>query len=171
MTMKATKENKPISLDYLGLDKCSNEMERASLLWMDIVRRKDELTQVKTAYQNAYKSIIAQWKDEINDRFHDIQVTKSSYGEIGVDFVKGSLHYEVCIGKDQKNLFCLVLLDSENVKKNSVIPEEIVSKLKDLLSWKKSGYCLFEEFNINDFEKAFSCYIKVIDRFVDLTKE
>ena len=171
--MKTTKGNNPITLDYLGLDKCKNNAEQAAILWAEIVRRNSELKQVKKAYQNVYNNIVRQWKDEITDRFPGLKmILAPSCGDIVVEFSKDSCHYEVGIGKARQNLLCLVRLRLDDIHNGAVMTDEFVLKFNGLLSKKTcDNYCMFSEFNMNDLETAISCYIQVVERFVELTQE
>ena len=168
--MKATKGNNPITLDYLGLDKCKNNAEQAAILWAEIVRRNSELKQVKKAYQNVYNNIVRQWKDEITDRFPGLKmILAPSCGDIVVEFSKDSCHYEVGIGKARRKLLCIVRLKLDDIHNGAVMSDEFVLKFNGLLSKKTcDNCCMFSEFDMNDYEMAFSCFVNIIERFVNL---
>ena len=168
--MKTREENNPITLDYLGLDKCKNNAEQAAILWAEIVRRNSELKQVKKAYQNVYNNIVRQWKDEITDRFPGLKmILAPSCGDIVVEFSKDSCHYEVGIGKARRKLLCIVRLKLDDIHNGAVMSDEFVLKFNGLLSKKTcDNCCMFSEFDMNDYEMAFSCFVNIIERFVNL---
>ena len=171
--MKATKGNSPFNLDYLGLDKCKNDAEQAAILWAAILRRNSELKQLRKAYQNVYTNIVCRWKEEITGRFPELKmILEPDCGDIVVEFSKNSYHYEVSIGKARQKLLCLVRLRLDDIHNGGVMSDEFIFSFKDLLSKKTcDNYCMFSEFNMNELETAISCYIQVVERFLELAKE
>ena len=172
--MKPREESNPISLDYLGLDNCKNDAERAAILWSDIMRRNSELKQVRKAYQKVYHSILGQWKDELSTRFQNLSwVSHAPSADLAVEFTVGNIYYKVGIGKDQHNLICIVLLDLQDIHKGIFMSDEFVSNINSILSQKRGCpdiYCLYDTFDINDYEKAFKCFTALIEKSVDLAR-
>ena len=168
--MEKTKKQTPISLDYLGLDSCKDDKERAARLLEDINRRKAELKQIKTKYKEVVGKIFADWKDKVERRFPSLRFQLSPENEIKTDFYTLKNHYEVIFGKEAgkpKNI-CIVRVSDPKTSLEDVV----VAKFNHILPWMYGNYCLCQEFDESDFDEyVFACFTGVLDKIEELNKE
>ncbi len=169
--MGKTKKQTPISLDYLGLDSCKDDKERAARLLEDINRRKVELKQIKAKYKGVVGKVFADWKDEVERRFPSLRFQLfSSEDGIKTDFFTQKNHYDVffCKWSGKPKNICMVRVSDPHTS----IEDAVVSKLNHTLPWMYGNYCLCQEFDECDFgEYVFACFTEVLEIIEELKKE
>lgn len=168
--MGTIKKQIPISLDYLALDSCKDDKERAARLLEDIDRRKAELKQIKAKYKEVVGKIFAEWKVEVERRFPSLRFQLSSEDGIKTDFFTQKNHYEVVFGKEAgkpKNI-CMVRVSDPKTSLEDVV----VAKFNHILPWMYGNYCLCQEFDESDFDEyVFACFTEVLEKTEELNKE
>ena len=158
-------------LNYLKLDKCKTKKERAAILQKEIVRREDELKSIREMYRGVFESVVGEWHSEFIATFPELaQHTLKSKNEMWVEIAVDDIHYNISIGKDKRKLFCLAKIITKDYVDGKHITDDMVRKLNDLLSWKRGNELMLEWFDANDFDAAFSCFCKLVERFLNWQK-
>lgn len=168
--MRRIKKQIPIALDYLALDSCKDDKERAARLLEDIDRRKAELKQIKAKYKEVVGKIFADWKDEAERRFPSLRFQLLPENEIKTDFFTHKNHYEVVFGKETgkpKNICIVRVFDPK-----TSLEDVVVAKFNHVLPWMYGNYCLCQEFDESDFDDSvFACFTEVLEKIEELKKE
>ena len=172
--MKNKKEKNALSFDYLGLDMCKNDKEKAVKLISDIEKRKTELKQVKKKYKEVLENILDSWKKEVETEFPSlpIQTHSSKGGDFITMFVYNGVHYEIVLGHivGKYKFICMIRVELEDFRNDKRLDDVIVSKFKEVLPIKYTNYGLYKEFDITELDDTISCYIELINRFKELSK-
>lgn len=157
------KKNIEVSLDYLALEKCKDDKERAIKLSEDLERRKAEITQIKKVLEKTRQSVFEGMKDNIKKEIPDLVFAEKDLrsSPICAKFKTDSYSFYVSITKD---LGCVLYLDSENLRKGAKLSKNIIKQFKDILSWYTPMYKMFQKFGSNDFNQAYTCYVNVIKK-------
>ena len=171
--MNNKKENSTMSFEYLSLDKCKDDKERAAKLQGDIEKRKVELKQVKKEYDKVISNILDGWRIEVETRFPSLQIQTHSPkgGDLIETFVFNGVHYEAVLGRliGKYKFICMIRVELEDFREDKYIDDAVVTRFNDILPWMKGNYCLFKEFDCADFDNVFACYIELITRFEKLS--
>ena len=147
----------------------TRNIEIAKMLEADLVRKEAEIKQVKKEYLKVYNGIVAHWKDDITSRFPNVEIIRSKYdGDLVAEFSLNDIHYIIGIGKGRQKLLCIVRLKLEDIHNGAAMSDSFVNNFKGILSYKKGDYAMFSEFDLNDYETAFSCFVNVIEKFKEL---
>jgi len=172
--MKKQKETIDMSFDYLGLDKCKNDEERATKILDDLEKRKVELKQVRKKYYEVLNCVLDNWKKEVKQRFPKLQFKTESPkgGDIIALFIVKGIHYEACIGRitGSTELLCMVRVELDDFCDDKRLEDVVILAFNDVLPNLKPGYSLYKKFGNTDFDNAISCYINIIERIEKLTK-
>ena len=162
--MKKTVE---IQLDYLELDKCKDDKERAAKLLSDIDRRKDELTQIKKLYEDVQNKIIDNLKECIVNKYPNMDFSAHYPGEYLCARVKiRKLQYYLAISGSAKKLECYIYLDIEDCRNGAKMSKAFISELKDMFAYYTPMYKMSQDFDRNDFDGAFACFEKALDKLL-----
>lgn len=158
-------------LNYLELNKCETEKERAATLQKEIVQREDELKSIRKMYRVVFERVVGEWHSEFTARFPELaqQSFKDKDG-MWVEVAVNGTHYNISIGKDKRKLFCLARITTKDYVDGRRITDDMARKLSDLLSWKGGGELMLEWFDANDFDAVFSYFCKIVGRFLELQK-
>ena len=163
------KKNVDIQLDYLKLDKCKDDKERAAKLLSDIDRRKDELAQVKKQYENVRTKIIDDLKESIVNKYPNMDFSAHYPGEyLCTKIMVGELQYHLAISGSAKKLECVLYLDIENCRKGAKMSKAFISDFKDLFAYYTPMYKMSQDFDINDFDGAFECFEKALEKLLQV---
>ena len=154
------KKNIEVSLDYLALEKCKDDKERAIKLSEDLERRKAEITQVKKILEKTRQVVFEGMKENMRKEIPDLVFAEKNLisSPICAKFKTDSYGFYVII---TKNLECVLYLDSESSRRGAKLSENIIKQFKDILSWYAPMYKMFQKFGSNDFDQAYTCYVNV----------
>lgn len=159
------KNDVEIQLDYLELDKCKDDKERAVKLFEDINRRNDELSYVKRQYKAIRAKIISDFKDSLAQKYPGMDFSIQDSGELlRTEVMVEKLHGYLSIFESAKKLSCIIYLDIEESRKGKKMSKAFISKFKDLFEYYTPMYKMYQDFDTNDFEGAFDCFCKVLER-------
>ena len=163
------KKTVDIQLDYLELDKCKDDKERAAKLLSDIDRRKDELAQVKKLYEDVRTKFIDDLKESIVKKYPNMDFSAHYPGEYLCAKVKiGKLQHYLAISGSAKKLECVLYLDIEDCRKGARMSKAFISDFKDLFANYTPMYKMFQDFDINDFDGAFACFEKALEMLLQV---
>ena len=158
------KKTVDIELDYLELDKCKDDKERAAKLLSDIDRRKDELAQVKKLYEDVRTKIVDDLKESIFNKYPNMDFSAHYSGEyLCAKVMVGKLQYYLAISGSSKKLECDIYLDIEDCRKGAKMSKTFISDFKDLFAYYTPMYKMFQDFDINDFDGVFACFEKALE--------
>lgn len=159
------KKNVDIQLDYLELDKCKDDKERAAKLLSDIDRRKDELAKVKKLYEDVRTKIVDDLKKNLVNKYPNMDFSAHYSGEyLCAKVMVGKLQYYLAISGSAKKLECNLYLDIEDCRKGARMSEAFISDFKDLFANFTPMYKMSQDFDINDFDGAFDCFEMVLEK-------
>ena len=153
-----------IQLDYLELDKCKDDKERAAKLLSDIDRRKDELAQVKKLYEDVRTKIIDDLKESIVNKYPNMDFSAHYPGEyLCTKVMVEKLQYYLAISGSSKKLECDIYLDIEDCRKGAKMSKAFISEFKDMFAYYTPIYKMSQDFDRNDFDGAFACFEKALE--------
>ena len=163
------KKTVDIKFDYLELDKCKDDKERAAKLLSDIDRRKDELTQIKKLYEDVRTKIIDDLKESIVNKYPNMDFSAHYSGEyLCAKVMVGKLQYYLAISGSSKKLECDIYLDIEDCRKGKKISKAFISDFKDLFAYYTPMYKMSQDFDINDFDGVFACFGKALEKLLQV---
>ncbi len=154
-----------IMLDYLDLDKCKDDKERAVKLFEDINRRNEELKQVKERYKTIRAQIIGDYKERLVKKYPTMDFSAQNSGELLCTKVMvEKLHGYLSICESAKKLSCIIHLDIEESRKGKKLSMSFISGFKDLFEYYTPMYKMYQDFDTNDFEGVIDCFCKALER-------
>ena len=163
------KKTVDIQLDYLELDKCKDDKERAAKLLYDIDRRKDELAQVKKLYEDVRTKIIDELKERIVKKYPNMDFSAHYSGEyLCAKVMLGKLQYYLAISGSSKKLECDIYLDIEDCRKGAKMSKAFISEFKDMFAYYTPMYKMSQDFDRNDFDGAFVCFEKALEMLLQV---
>lgn len=156
-----------IQLDYLELDKCKGDQERAVRLLADIDRRSGELSYIKKQYKAIRAKIIGDFKDSLAQKYPTMGFSVQDSGELlRTDVTMEKLHGYLSIYESAKKLSCIIYLDAEESRKGKKISKSFISEFKDLFEYYTPMYKMYQDFDANDFEGAYKCFCTALTKLL-----
>ena len=152
---------------HFELDKCKDDKERVRLLSEKIDDIKELEQQLYNVIDNICQRIFDGWKDDVKRRYPEL---KSGYSDDHVSVSIPICGKNAIIRINEKNkLFCQVEYDSKLSEEQRLIEKSPIMFLKDeeILSNSNQFYC-WKNFDINDFDGVYSCFIKTVERCLEM---
>ncbi len=169
--MNKANGQKQLPNNYLNLDKCKDDKERAVLIATEIEKKQAELKQLQKLYGQLIMSFLVEFKQKIENQFPNLNFEFTKFGDIQAKFVFNDIHYEVNIfkGKVASKLECGVRVGISDVKRKKQMEKAVMVKFKDVLEYTDGRYTMYKTFSTKDFDSALSCYRALIEGFEELT--
>ena len=159
--------NKMIS-DHFELEKCKNDQERFNSI-SDIINDKNNLIKQMELMKNSYrKNIYEFWRQDIKNRYPNLKPYTDSI-IVGISFIIENKETWIYINNDTQ-LYCEIQFNDSLPNNERFIEKSSIMSLKDILT-KKNDFCIWEYFDINDFDGAYNCFLEVINRCLSLIKK
>lgn len=159
--------NKMIS-DHFELEKCKNDQERFNSI-SDIINDMNNLIKQMELMKNSYrKNIYEFWRQDIKNRYPNLKPYTDSI-IVGISFIIGNKETWIYINNDTQ-LYCEIQFNDSLPNNERFIEKSSIMSLKDILT-KKNDFCIWEYFDINDFDGAYNCFLEVINRCLSLIKK
>lgn len=169
--MNKANGQKQLPNNYLNLDKCKDDKERAVLIATEIEKKQAELKQLQKLYGELIMSFLVELKQKIESQFPNLNFEFTKFGDIQAIFVLNNIHYEVNIfkGKVASKLECSVRVGISDVKRKKPMEKVVMVKFKNVLEYTDGRYTMYKSFSTKDFGSALSCYCNLIEGFEELT--
>lgn len=159
--------NKMIS-DHFELEKCKNDQERFNSI-SDIINDMNNLIKQMELMKNSYrKNIYEFWRQDIKNRYPNLKPYTDSI-IVGISFIIENKETWIYINNDTQ-LYCEIQFNDSLPNNERFIEKSSIMSLKDILT-KKNDFCIWEYFDINDFDGAYNCFLEVINRCLSLIKK
>ena len=159
--------NKMIS-DHFELEKCKNDQERFNSI-SDIINDMNNLIKQMELMKNSYrKNIYEFWRQDIKNRYPNLKPYTDSI-IVGISFIIENKETWIYINNDTQ-LYCEIQFNNSLPNNERFIEKSSIMSLKDILT-KKNDFCIWEYFDINDFDGAYNCFLEVINRCLSLIKK
>lgn len=159
--------NKMIS-DHFELEKCKNDQERFNSI-SDIINDMNNLIKQMELMKNSYrKNIYEFWRQDIKNRYPNLKPYTDSI-IVGISFIIENKETWIYINNDTQ-LYCEIQFNDSLPNNKRLIEKSSIMSLKDILT-KKNDFCIWEYFDINDFDGAYNCFLEVINRCLSLIKK
>ena len=159
--------NKMIS-DHFELEKCKNDQERFNSI-SDIINDMNNLIKQMELMKNSYrKNIYEFWRQDIKNRYPNLKPYTDSI-IVGISFIIENKETWIYINNDTQ-LYCEIQFNDSLPNNERFIEKSSIMSLKDILT-KKNDLCIWEYFDINDFDGAYNCFLEVINRCLSLIKK
>ena len=159
--------NKMIS-DHFELEKCKNDQERFNSI-SDIINDMNNLIKQMELMKNSYrKNIYEFWRQDIKNRYPNLKPYTDSI-IVGISFIIENKETWIYINNDTQ-LYCEIQFNDSLPNNERLIEKSSIMSLKDILT-KKNDFCIWEYFDINDFDGAYNCFLEVINRCLSLIKK
>lgn len=159
--------NKMIS-EHFELEKCKNDQERFNSI-SDIINDMNNLIKQMELMKNSYrKNIYEFWRQDIKNRYPNLKPYTDSI-IVGISFIIENKETWIYINNDTQ-LYCEIQFNDSLPNNERFIEKSSIMSLKDILT-KKNDFCIWEYFDINDFDGAYNCFLEVINRCLSLIKK
>ncbi len=169
--MNKANGQKQLPNNYLNLDKCKDDKERAVLIATEIEKKQAELKQLQKQYGELIMSFLVELKQKIESKFPNLNFEFKEIGAIMAIFVLNNIHYDVIIFKSKvaSKLNCVVRVAIDDINKKKRMGKHVLSKFKDVMEYTDDISIMSKGFGVKDFDNALSCYCTLIEEFEELT--
>lgn len=162
-TMIYMKLNKMIG-DYFELEKCKDDKERIRLLSDKIEDMKELVSQMESVLDVYCDNIYDSWKADVKRRFPFLK-TGYSQDHVSVSVPIGGKDVIIRINEDRNGMYCQVEYSSSLPEPKRRIANSFIMSLLDILP-KSDANCVWQYYDINDFDGVYSCFLEVVDRCI-----
>ena len=152
---------------YFELDKCKDDKERVRLLSEKIDDIKELNQQMDNLWNAIRQRIFDSWKLDVKMKYPDLN---PGYPEdyVGVSMMIGGKKTVIRIHEDDR-LFCHVEFDRSLVESERNIIESPLMNLRNALPEPRNcSNGIWKHYGFNDYEDVYSCFLKVIERCLNM---